>query len=241
MRLSVIIPAYNEANRLPDTLMSVHEYLSKQRYDYEILVVNDGSSDNTADVVHEFEMKVVNLSLIDHKDNHGKGWAVRDGMQVAQGDFRLFMDADNSTKINEVEAFLETAEKGADIVVASRRIAGSKIAVHQGLFRDFLGGVFRFIVHVLVPVGVSDSQAGFKLFSRRSSVALFSRQTIFRWAFDVELLAIARLMKMKIAELPITWKNDSDSKVKFSGMMRMLMELLIIRWNLWTNQYRVKI
>lgn len=239
MCLSVIIPAYNEEKRIKKTLLSVNEYLSRQNYDYEILVVNDGSKDQTATLVSGLSPQVKNLRLIDNQKNHGKGWVVRQGMLEAQGDYRLFMDADNSTAIDHVEGFLPYFQQGYDIVIGSRRIKGANIEVKQPWIRDFLGGVFRLIVHVLVPLGVTDSQAGFKIFSAKAAQAILPKQTLFGGSFDVEVLAIARKMRFKIKEVPIKWINDADSK--FSGlnsMVRMLLEVLQIRWNLWTNKYK---
>ncbi|MBI2670213.1 MAG: glycosyltransferase family 2 protein [Candidatus Yanofskybacteria bacterium] len=251
MYISVIIPAYNEEKRIEKTLLSVHEYLSRQSYDYEIIVVSDGSKDNTVGVVSNLKStypdevaasatkagQIPNLKIIDDKENHGKGWAVRRGMLEAQGDYRLFMDADNSTTIDQIENFLPYFSQGSDIVIGSRRIAGADIAVKQPWIRDFLGGIFRLIVHTLVPLGVKDSQAGFKCFSRKATEAVFQKQTIFRWAFDVEILAIALKLGFKIEEAPIRWVNDTESKVKLSGMIKMLFEVLQVRWNLWTYKY----
>jgi dolichyl-phosphate beta-glucosyltransferase len=239
MYFSVIIPAYNEEKRITKTLLSVHEYLARQTYEYEIVVVNDGSRDNTAAVVSGLSSQVKNLKLIDNKENHGKGWVVKQGMLGTHGDYRLFMDADNSTTVDQVEGFLPFFDQGYDMVIGSRRIAGSDIAVKQPLLRDFLGSIFRFIVHILVPIGVTDSQAGFKVFSAKAASAIFPKQTIFGGSFDVEILAIARKMNFKIKEVPIIWVNDLDSR--FSGLkskVRMLLEVLRIRWNLWTNKYK---
>ncbi|MBI2063696.1 MAG: glycosyltransferase family 2 protein [Candidatus Yanofskybacteria bacterium] len=239
MYLSIIIPAYNEEKRIEKTLLSVHAYLSRQNYDYEVLVVSDGSKDKTVDLVSSLSSQVKNLKIIDNKQNHGKGWAVQRGMLEAQGDYRLFMDADNSTTIDQVEGFLPFFSQGYDIVIGSRRTVGADIAVKQPWTRDFLGGAFRFIVHTLVPLRVKDSQAGFKAFTRKATEAVFAKQTIFRWAFDVEILAIARKLGFKIKEAPIRWVNDTESKVKLSGMIKMLFEVLQVRWNLWANKYRI--
>jgi len=237
MKLSVVIPAYNEEKRIEKTLLSVSEYLSKQSYDYEILVVNDGSKDKTAEIVNNLMGRLRGLKLIDNKENHGKGWAVRQGMLSAQGDYRLFTDADNSTTIDHVKKFFPFFEQGYDIVIGSRRLKDSVIAVKQPWIRDFLGGVFRFIVHMLVPLGTKDSQAGFKMFSKMAAETIFPKQTIFRWAFDVEILAIAKKLGFKIEEVPIRWINEAESHVRLSGMVRMLFEVLRVRWNLWTNKY----
>ncbi len=243
MKLSVVIPAYNEENRIEKTLLSVNEYLSKQSYDYEILVVNDGSKDRTAEVVSGLTGKLKGLRLIDNKENHGKGWAVRQGMLSAQGDCRLFTDADNSTTIDHVEIFFPffaqdlSTRAGYDIVIGSRRLKDSVIVVKQPWIRDFLGGIFRLVVHTLVPLGFRDSQAGFKMFSKKATEIVFPKQTIFRWAFDVEILAIAKKLGFRINEVPIKWVNDVGSHVKLGGMVKMLFEVLRIRWNLWTGKY----
>jgi dolichyl-phosphate beta-glucosyltransferase len=237
MHLSVIIPAYNEEGRIEKTLLSVNEHLSKQSYNYEILVVSDGSKDKTAEIVDGLTGKLRGLKLIDNKENHGKGWVVRQGMLSAQSDYRLFTDADNSTTIDQVEKFFPFFAQGYDIVIGSRRLKDSVIAVKQPWVRDFLGGIFRLIVHALVPLGVKDSQAGFKMFSKNAAETVFPKQTIFRWAFDVEILAIAKKLGFKIKEVPIRWINDAESHVKLSGMVRMLFEVLRIRWNLWANKY----
>ncbi len=232
MYLSVIIPAYNEEKRIARTLLSVGEYLRKQSYDYEILVVNDGSKDKTAEIVLRLKNQIANLKLIDNKENHGKGWAVRQGMLSAQGEVRLFMDADNSTNIDQIVKFLPYFQEGYDTVVAKRIVV-----VKQPWIRELLGWVFRLIVHVLVPLGVSDSQAGFKAFSKKSAEAVFAKQTIFRWAFDVEILAIVKKMSFKVKEVPIVWANDTQSHVKIGGMVKMFFEVLQVRKNLWTKKY----
>jgi glycosyltransferase involved in cell wall biosynthesis len=178
------------------------------------------------------------LRLIDNKENHGKGWVVKQGMLEASGTVRVFMDADNSTKIDEIINFLPYFEQGFDIVVGSRRIAGSHVAKDQKVIREFLGWCFRTIVHILVPVGVTDTQCGFKAMTDKAAQLIFPQQTIFRWAFDVEILALARRYRCRIQEVPITWVNDEASHVKFSGMVKMLFEVLQIRLNLWSGKYR---
>lgn len=237
MYLSVVIPAYNEEKRIQKTLLAIDDYLKKQSYGYEILVVNDGSKDGTARAVQELADRVANLRLIDNQSNQGKGGVVRQGMLLAQGQIRLFTDADNSTSIEHIEKFLPLFKEGHDIVIGSRRTKGAVIAVHQPWIRDWLGGIFRAIVRLLVPLGVKDSQAGFKAFSQKAAEAVFSRQTLTRWAFDVEILAIARRLEFKIKEVPITWVNDQESHVKLKGMIGMLFEVLSVRKNLWQGRY----
>ncbi|MBI2677094.1 MAG: glycosyltransferase family 2 protein [Candidatus Yanofskybacteria bacterium] len=237
MFLSVIIPAYNEEKRIAKTLLAVDEYLKRQTYQYEILVVNDGSKDKTAEMVNELKSQVYNLRLIDNKENNGKGFVVRQGMLAAGGDVRLFMDADNSTNIDQVAKFLPYFSEGYDIVAGSRRAVGSLTVVKQSGFREFLGKMFRLLVRIVVPLGVEDSQAGFKAFSKKAVETVFPKQTIFRWAFDVEILAIAGKFGFRIKEVPIIWSNDAESHVKLGGMIKMLFEVLTVRKNLWSGKY----
>ena len=232
MFLSVIIPAYNEEKRITKTLLSVEEYLKRQPYNDEILVVSDGSTDSTIEVVSHLKEQISSLRIIDNKKNHGKGFVVRQGMLAAGGDIRLFMDADNSTNIDQVSKFLPYFQQGYDVLVAKRIVV-----VKQRWTREFLGWVFRLIVRILVPLGVSDSQAGFKAFSKKTTEAVFAKQTIFRWAFDVEILAIAKKMRFKIKETPVVWANDAQSHVKVGGMIKMFFEVLTVRKNLWSKKY----
>jgi glycosyltransferase involved in cell wall biosynthesis len=237
-KLSIVIPAYNEEKRIATTLESIHNFSQQQSYEVEVLVLVDGSPDGTAAVVAELEKTMPELRLINNVVNHGKGAVVKQGMLAATGDIRLFMDADGSTAVDHITSFLPYFEQGYDIVVGSRRISGANIAKHQPWFRDFLGGVFRLIVHTLVPVHVTDTQCGFKAFTAEAAQQVFPKQTIERWAFDVEILAIARRLKLKIQEAPVTWVNDGASTVRFSGMVRMLWEVAEVRLHLLSGMYR---
>lgn len=237
-KLSVVIPAYNEEKRISSTLLAVSEFLKNQPYQSEILVVSDGSKDATVQVVNSLKSQIPNLKLIANSENHGKGWVTKQGMLEAKGDVRVFMDADNSTKIDEITNFLSYFDEGYDLVIGSRRISGSVIAVHQPWIRDLQGTIFRTIVHIFVPLQVTDSQCGFKAFSASAAEKVFPKQSIYRWAFDVELLALARKMNLKIKEVPITWVNDEESHVKLSGKIKMLLEVAQVRWNLWTGKYK---
>ncbi len=238
MRLSVIIPAYNEAKRLPNTLKAVDEYLRRQSYEYEILVVNDGSKDNTAEIAASAAAFIKNLRFIDERENHGKGYAVRKGMLEAKGDYRLFMDADNATSIDQIEKMWPEFEKGLEVVIGSRDIRGAELPVPQSWLRMRLGDIFNIIVQITSGLwGMWDTQCGFKGFTRKAAEELFSRATIERWAFDVEILVLARKLRFGIREIPVRWVNDPDSKVKLSGMIRMLLEVLKIRLNLLKGIY----
>ncbi len=236
--LSVIIPAYNEEKRLPKTLQSVDAYLRKQQWSYEVIVVSDGSKDRTAEVARELSSQMPYLRVIDNKENHGKGYVVRQGIMEAKGKYRLFMDADNATSVDQVEKMLPLLEQGYGVVIGSRDVAGAQITTPQPAWRVFLGNVFNLIVQTISGLwGIWDTQCGFKVFSEDAVRKIFPLLTINRWAFDVEILAVAKKLGIKIKEAPVVWVNDPNSQVKFSGMVKMLFEVLQVRWNLLTNKY----
>jgi len=229
MYLSVVIPAYNEEKRIGKTLLATNEYLTKQSYDYEILVVNDGATDNTAKVVTDLTSQVKNLKLIDNKENHGKGWVVKQGMLEAKGDIRLFTDADNSTSIDQFGNMIPFLNEGYDIVIGSRRVEGSKIAVHQPFYKELLGRLGNLWIRIFAVGGIGDTQAGFKAFTAKAAEIVFNKTTIVMWGFDFEALAIAKKHKLKIKEMPIAWINDAISHVKLSSYIKTLFEALKVR------------
>lgn len=250
--LSVIIPAYNEAERITRTLLDIHNYLSGQSYDYEILVLNDGSSDKTAEVVENLKSKVSNLRLVDNKKNHGKGYVVKQGMLEASGDIRLFTDADNSVSIDHFEKIQpyfcvgtgsqepDIGSRGSDcyeVVIGSRRVKGAEIAVHQSFYKEWLGIGGNLIIRIFAVGGMSDTQVGFKAFSAKAAKDIFSRATISRWGFDFEALAIAKKLRYRIKEIPVRWINDPKSHVKLGSYIKTLFETLKVRKNLWTGKY----
>ncbi len=238
MYLSVVIPAYNEENRIPDTLRAIDKYLRGVSYNYEIIVVSDGSKDRTGDLVREMKSEIANLKLIDNEENRGKGYVVRQGLSEAKGKIRLFTDADNSTSIDQVEKMFPWFEKGADIVIGSRDIEGAVLDPPQPFLRIFVGDVFNIMVQITVGLwGIWDTQCGFKALSDKAVEDIIPRCKIDRWAFDPEILKIGRRMGYKIKEVPVRWVNDPDSKVNFKGMVRMGIDLLRIRWNLIAGKY----
>ena len=237
MYISVIIPAYNEENRIKKTLIDANLFLKNKLFKYEILVVNDGSTDGTKEVVESYAQLIPELRIHNLDKNMGKGYAVREGMRLSYGMYKLFMDADNSTSISNLDHLMQYFKDGYDIVISSRQKADSRLTIRQPLIRRILGGLFRKIVFFLVPIAVSDSQNGFKIFTRESANFLFSKQTVFGWAFDVEILALAQKFQFKIKEVGIEWKNDRDSRLKFKGMTKMLLDIITIRLNLLKNKY----
>jgi dolichyl-phosphate beta-glucosyltransferase len=236
--LSVIIPAYNEEKRLPKTLKEINDYLKKQNFESEIIVVSDGSTDKTCEVVEDLKSEITNLSLICEKINRGKGYGVKIGMLNAKGKFRLFTDADNSTPISEIEKFWPEFEKGADIVIASRDKKGAILDPPQPLFRRFVGEVFKYLRKIIVGLWeIEDTQCGFKCFKGEVAEKIFPKAKIERFAFDPEILLIAKKMGFKIKEVPVYWKNDLQSKVKLKSMVKMLIDLFKIRFNLLKGEY----
>ena len=230
-RLSVVIPALNETARLPLTLAAVLDYLARQPYRAEVLVVDDGSSDATAALVREWPAPPVPLRVLAHPDgrNHGKGAAVRLGLAAAVGHYRLFMDADNSTTLDHVERFWPYFEQGYDVVIGSRDIAGAEVVVHQPWIKEIGGKVGNVIIRVLAAPGIADTQAGFKAFSARCIDDLLPHLTIDRWGFDVELLVAARCRGYRIREVPIVWRNHAASTVPRSAYVQVLGEVWRIR------------
>jgi len=238
MKLSIIVPSYNEERRIAKTLREINKYISLQPYDSEIIVVSDGSKDRMVEVVKGMMSEIKNLRIIDNKENHGKGYVVRQGMLEAQGDYRLFTDADNSTSIDQVEKMWPEFDKGYDIVSGSRDIKGAILDPPQPWYRRKIGDVFNLFVQVVVGLwGIWDTQCGFKGFTKKSVEDVFPRCKIDRFAFDPEILIVAKKLGYKIKEIPVTWKNDLESKVKFKNTIKMGIDLLKIRWNLITKKY----
>ncbi len=237
--LSVVIPAYNEELRLPKTLSAVVDYLRRQSYTWEVAVVDDGSTDRTKQVVEAARAADNRVRLVEYADrgNHGKGYAVRYGMVHVGGKYRLFMDADNSTTVDHFEKFLPLLESGADVVIGSRAAEGAEITVHQAWWKEFLGVLGNRWIRFWAMPGIQDTQAGFKVFTTKATEDVFPRLTISRWGFDVEALAVARRRGYKIAERPIHWENDPNTKVRFRTYLEVLAEVVRIRWNIWKGMY----
>ena len=237
MHLSIIIPAYNEAERIGNTLKAISDYLRKQPYDYEILVVNDGSNDETAESVQSLIGQISHIRLIDNKENRGKGAVVRQGMLEARGDFRLFVDADNAISMEQIENFWPWLEKGYDVIIGSIEVPGAKIEEKAGWHRRILGKFSKYLIRILAIWEIRDTQRAFKLFPAQVAEAVFSRQTIEKWGFDIEVLVIAKKLGYKIKELPVTWINPAGSKVTLKSYLNTFIELLKIKWNLIVGRY----
>lgn len=238
--LSVIIPAYNEAERIPKTLIDIDKHLSRVDFTYEIVVVNDGSTDNTAEIVTKMTPSIKNLKLLDNKENHGKGAVVRDGMLLTKGEIRLFTDADNSTSVDQFEKMIPFFSEGYDVVIGSRAVPGSKLTPSQPFYRRLLGRLSNLVIQLVNVPGIHDTQCGFKAFTAKAAEEVFTRSKISGWGFDIEALALARALGYRTKEIPITWVNDLGSHVKPSAYLHVFKENLMIRLWLWQGKYNIK-
>lgn len=240
--LSVIIPAYNEEKRIAKTLWRVHEYLSGQAYPYEILLVLDGPSDATYDVAQKLSGEIPYLKIINRKKNRGKGFTVREGMLAARGRIRLFSDADNSTDIGHFERMRPLFDKGYDIVIGSRDskdAEGARQIISQAWHKRILGNMGNLFIQLVAVRGIWDTQCGFKAFRDYAARKIFSASKISRWGFDVEVLALARAVEYKIGIIPVLWKNDPKSHVKFLGYLQVLWETIKVRINFARGVYKI--
>lgn len=241
IRLSVVVPAYNEEKRISTTLLDIDKYLCKQKYLYEIIVVSDGSKDNTAKVAENLKKLVRNLEIIDNKENHGKGYVVKQGMLQAKGEYRLFTDADNSTAIEHMEKFWPYFKEGYDVVIGSIEVEGAKIEENAAWYRRFLGRISKYIIRIVAGIWeIHDSQRGFKCFSAKAAESVFSKQMIMRFGFDIEILALAKKMGFKTKEVGVDWHNPGESKVGLGSYIKTFVELIKIKLNFITDKYNLK-
>jgi dolichyl-phosphate beta-glucosyltransferase len=237
--LSVVIPAYNEAFRIPSALRQIVEYLEGRGKTYEVLVVDDGSTDDTAERVKQVCREASAVRLLRHSTNHGKGFAVRAGMLQASGEYLLFTDADLSSPMTEADRLIEPLQKGYDVVVGSRALKPEWVSPRQPWWRERSGQIFNLFVRSLVSLDIRDTQCGFKAFRREAAQAVFSCQTIPGFGFDVEILYLARKFGYRVLEVPVHWANDARTKVRLvRDGQRMVRDLLRIPWNDWSGQYR---
>ncbi|NVK64416.1 MAG: glycosyltransferase family 2 protein [Flavobacteriales bacterium] len=217
--LSIIIPAYNEEKRITDTLVSMSNYLLRQEYHYEILVVDDGSSDKTVRVVQALQLTVPNIRILALERNQGKGAAVRKGMLEAKGSIRLFSDADGATPIEELEKVIHPICSGeVDIAIGSRYLENSDVQKKQPRYRVIWSRLVNKMVQRFLLPGIVDPHCGFKAFTATSAEALFQRSSINEWSFDLEILAMAKKMGFDIKEIPVKWIHDERSKGRISQL-----------------------
>jgi glycosyltransferase involved in cell wall biosynthesis len=237
-KYSIIIPAYNEGARLGTTLDRVLAYVRAQGWDAEVIVVNDGSRDGTADLVRGYAQSQPCLRLLENPGNRGKGYSVRNGMLNANGEVLLFSDADLSSPIEEAPKLFAALQAGADVAIGSRWLRPELQTQRQSLLRQFYGRLFNLALRILLGLNFKDTQCGFKAFTREAANKIFPLQKIERWGFDPELLYLARKSGLKVAEIPVAWAHVEGTRISpLRDGMRMFGEVLKIRWNALTGKY----
>src|SRR5246127_107769 len=237
IRLSIIVPSFNEELRLPASLDRIAEYVAESGRSTEVLVVDDGSTDRTAEVATSYADRIANLRVLKNGENRGKGYSVRHGMLGAKGEVVLFTDADLSAPIEEADKLLAAMEQ-YDVAIGSRAMDRSLIKVHESAFREFAGIVFNRIVRTVLWLPFVDTQCGFKAFRRQRCRILFGQQRIERFGFDPELLYLARHHGLKATEIPVRWSHSPATKVNMlRDSVLMFVDVFTIRWNAICGRY----
>src|SRR5664279_3599884 len=235
---SFILPAYNESERLTTSIPKVLEYIHTRQLLAEIIVVNVGSTDGTAEVVRGFAATNPMIVLLENPGNRGKGYSVRNGMLHAKGAVALFTDADLSSPITEADKLFAALVSGADVAIGSRWLKRELQTERQPLYRQLYGRLFNLGLRILLGLGYRDTQCGFKAFTRQAIQVVFTRQRVERWGFDPELLFLARKYKLKTVEVPVEWAHDHRSKINpLRDGLRMGLDVLQIRWNALLGRY----
>jgi len=235
---SFVIPAYNESIRIRPTLEALVRHVQEQNWDAEILVVNDGSTDDTAQIVREYATRHRQILLLENPGNRGKGYGVRNGMLHARGDICLFTDADLSSPITEAQKLFDAITRGADIAIGSRWLRAELQTERQPMYRQAFGRIFNLVLRVILGLRFADTQCGFKAFRRDAAQRIFPLQKIERWAFDPEILFLARRAGLRVEEVAVLWAHSEGTRLHpFRDGMRMFVEVLRIRWNAMTGEY----
>ena len=241
LALSVVIPAYNEEKRLPQTLSSVHSFLTATDIDFELVVVNDGSTDNTVGMVEDFAKHHAGVRLISYGANRGKGYAVRAGVLASNGEQVLIDDADGNAPIEELSKLRDAVVSGADVALGSRNKPNSDTVIKSLAYRTLMGNTFNRLVQTLLLPGIYDSQCGFKLFKRKCAQDVFAVSMVNGYAFDVEILFIAKIHGYKISEVAVNWNNVPGSKVNVVvDSIKMFVDVINIRLQAASGNYRQK-
>jgi dolichyl-phosphate beta-glucosyltransferase len=238
--VSLVIPAYNEGKRIKKGLITVKEYLSEKPYDTELIVVNDGSEDDTGEIAGACLDGCRNQRVINYSQNRGKGYAVNMGVLSAKGKFIVFMDADMSTPIDELGRVLNELENGYDVVIGTRKNKEAKVLKKQPLYRDLLGKGFTWLTNVLLVKNISDITCGFKGFKKDVGLNLFQRQLIYNWSFDAEILFLGQKLGYRIKEVPVTWIDSEGTKVDLKrDIIGSLKGILQIQINYMLKRYKL--
>jgi glycosyltransferase involved in cell wall biosynthesis len=237
-QLSIVIPAYNESARIEQTLERVMSCVEKQGWDAEVLVVDDGSTDRTPQVIQRWMERYPRLHLIQNEGNRGKGYSVRNGLLQAVGEVVMFTDADLSAPMEEAELLMAAIADGADVAIGSRWMDKTRQTIHQPLYRRFFGRCFNWVTRMVMGLPFKDTQCGFKAFKREAAQVIFRLQRIERWGFDPEILFISRKLGYDIREVPVTWGHDERSRMSYlKDGMKMLEEMAAIRANSLAGRY----
>lgn len=238
-RYSIVIPAYNESARVGPTLEKVLVHIAERGWDAEIIAVDDGSSDGTAEIIRGYALKNPRLRLLQNPGNRGKGYSIRNGMLHAHGEIVLFSDADLSSPIEEADALIAAIAGGADIAIGSRWLRSDLQTQRQPLHRQVFGRIFNLMLRLTLGLSFKDTQCGFKAFTRRAASTIFPRQRIERWGFDPELLFLAKTFGLKVAEVPVKWAHREGTRINpLRDGSRMFLEMLTIRWNALSGKYK---
>lgn len=242
--LSVIMPAYKEGERIGRTLLEIEDFLGKKEYTYEVLVIVDGSPDNTAEVAKNYGTQVKNLRVINNVENHGKGYVVRQGLLEAKGKFRLFMDSDGSTAIANIDKFLPEFDKeDVGVVIGSRDIEGAFVQVHQPKYRELFGDMGNWMIRIVLGLWkFPDTQCGFKVVRDTAAQAIASRMVVDRFGFDFEMIALARALGYDVVQLPVRWMNEEGSTVTLfgpNGYIQVFVDLFKTKWRFCTGKYKI--
>ncbi|GBE16347.1 undecaprenyl-phosphate mannosyltransferase [bacterium BMS3Abin15] len=242
--LSVIVPAYKEGERIGRNLLEIEKYLSQKNFDYEVLVVVDGSPDNTAEIARNYSAQIRNLRVIDNSGNHGKGYVVRQGLLEANGKLRLFMDADGSTSITHLDKFLPEFKKGYDVVIGSRDVEGAFIQIHQPKHREMMGNVGNWLIRIVLGLWkYPDTQCGFKMLTSKAAEEIAGRMVVDRFGFDFELIILAKKLRFNIKQMPVRWLNEEGSTVGLTGpngFIQVLIDLFKTKLRLMTGKYNTR-
>ncbi|HEY1638883.1 MAG TPA: dolichyl-phosphate beta-glucosyltransferase [Rhizomicrobium sp.] len=237
-RYSIVIPAFNESARIPATLEAVIECVRARNWSAEIIVVDDGSRDRTADVVRAFAATAPEVRLLPNPGNRGKGYSVRNGILQAFGEIVMFTDADLSAPIEEAEDLFAAITDGADIAIGSRWLERTRQTIRQPFYRRFFGRCFNAVTRAVMGLPFADTQCGFKAFTRAAAQTVFQLQTIERWGFDPEILFIALKRGYRVDEVPVSWAHDERSRISYlKDGVRMLEDIAIVRWNALLGRY----
>jgi dolichyl-phosphate beta-glucosyltransferase len=230
--VSLIIPAFNEEARIGKSLDRILSFLRSQPYRSEIIIVDDGSQDQTVEVVRKFDQASDRIQVLKNGRNLGKGGAIRSGMLQAKGEYLFFSDADLSVPIETLSLFLSNLEKNSDVTIGTRQKAGAKIEVHQPFYREFMGKIYTTLSNWILGLQVSDFTCGFKGFRREVARDLFSQQRLNNWSSDAEIIYLAQLKGFRITEIPVRWCNDRETKVRlWRDIFTSLLGLIKIRLN----------